>query len=97
MSENFETFTIYPPNYTRIMKDVLESLPVWVLELPPESYVAEVSSRIVLHPGTQDFTQGDQHLCDVIQSEFEKFLLKRVKQTDRYKEMYGGLKNEQEL
>jgi hypothetical protein len=80
----------YPPNYGLILIDVLESLPIWVLELPPESYVAEVSSRIVLHPDTQKFTKGNQHLIDVIQSEFEKILLDKIKQTERYKREYDS-------
>ena len=77
----------YPPKYGLIMGDVLRSLPIWVLELPPESYVAEVSSRIILHPDTQRFTKGNLHLIDVIQSEFEHILLEKIKQTDRYKNL----------
>jgi len=82
----------YPPNYSKILKDVLQSLPVWILELPAEAYVAEVSSRIILHPETIKFTKGSAHLNDIIADEFEKILLEKVKQTNRYK-MEETLKN----
>ena len=76
----------WPPNFGMIMMEVIKSLPVWVMELPSESYVAEVSSRIVLHPETQKFARGDQHVLDVVQSEFESILLRKIRETNRYKQ-----------
>ena len=76
----------FPPNYGKIMMDVVKSLPVWVKELPSESFVAEVSSRVLLHPDTQKFAKGNQRVLDAIQSDFESALLRKIRETNRYRE-----------
>lgn len=68
------------------MNEIHKDLPVWVLELPPEAFAAEIAARIVVHPEVQEFTRGDHHLCLVIQEEFEKQILEKIRGTSRYRE-----------
>jgi hypothetical protein len=76
---------VFPANIIQIMRDVINEVPTWVRELPSESYVAEISSRILLHPDTKNFTKGDQRKNYLIEKEFERILMEKIKQTGRYK------------
>jgi hypothetical protein len=71
--------SVDPVEIARAEKEIVQSLPMWVYELPHEAFAAELASRIVFHPTIQKFTKSDAHLNDLLMASIEEIVLKQVK------------------
>lgn len=96
LKDNKNSNESFDSMFISIMKDVFETLPKWVFDLPSDAYVAEVCDRMILHKKIQEIINIDDDeekknkIVKLIHAKFGKIIMEEIVKTNRYKQEKKG-------